>query len=254
MNTGYKSKADRELLNVCGAITKADRKLLKVCGATTKADVELLASSGADLVGLWHGVADGPCEVSVEQVTTLAEAARATGRLEPMLVTFLSDVEALRQIVECTGIRWIQLHAFQMPAMIRALKQAASTDLTIVKVLHLKNGKCLERPLIKAYENAGVDVFLLDVVTSDGQIGSSGQRLRADDVADLVPSFNKPFLLAGGISANNCSDYATVVQHPQFQGIDVDTGARDHFGRFESKNITDITRGWRTARYVEVVA
>jgi phosphoribosylanthranilate isomerase len=238
MKTGFKSKADR--------------KLLKVCGATTKADVELLASSGADLVGLWHGVADGPSEVSVETVTTLAEAARATGRLEPTLVTFLSDVEVLRQIVERTGIQWIQLHAYQMPAMIRALKQAVTSELTIVKVLHLKNGKCLERPLIKAYEKAGVDVFLLDVVTADGQIGSTGQRLQADDVADLVPSFGKPFLLAGGISAHNSADYATVVQHPQFRGIDVDTGARNHFGRFESKNITDISRGWRTARYVEV--
>jgi phosphoribosylanthranilate isomerase len=229
-----------------------DRKLLKVCGATTKADVELLASSGADLVGLWHGVADGPSEVSVEEVTTLAEAARATGRLEPTLVTFLSDVEILRQIVERTGISWIQLHAYQMPGVIRALKQSVSIDLTIVKVLHLKNGKCLERPLIKAYEKAGVDVFLLDVVTSNGQIGSTGQRLQSSDVVDLVPSFSKPFLLAGGISADNRSDYETVAQHPQFRGIDVDTGARDRLGRFERKNISDISRGWRTKQFVEV--
>ena len=235
-----------------GIFNRIDRKLLKVCGATTKADVELLASSGADLVGLWHGVADGPSEVSVEQVTTLAKAARATGRLEPTLVTFLSDVEVLRHIVERTGISWIQLHAYQMPAMIRALKQAVGTELTIVKVLHLKNGKCLERPLIKAYEAAGVDVFLLDVVTSDGQIGSTGQRLQASDVVDLVPSFNRPFLLAGGISAHNSTDYETVTRHPQFHGIDVDTGARDRSGRFERKNISDISRGWRTGQSVEV--
>jgi phosphoribosylanthranilate isomerase len=235
-----------------GMFKKIDRKLLKVCGATTKADVELLASSGADLVGLWHGVADGPSEVSVEQVTTLAEAARATGRLEPTLVTFLSDAEILRQIVERTGISWIQLHAYQMPAMIRALKQSVSSELTIVKVLHLKNGKCLERPLIKAYEKAGVDVFLLDVVAANGQIGSTGQRLQPSDVVDLVPSFSKPFLLAGGISADNSSDYEIVARHPQFHGIDVDTGARDTAGRFERKNISDISRGWRTNQFVEV--
>ncbi|MET0233761.1 MAG: hypothetical protein ABW224_03905 [Kibdelosporangium sp.] len=235
-----------------GIKQKTDRKLLKVCGATTKADVELLDTAGADLVGLWHGLAGGPFEVSVEQMTTLAEAARATGRLEPTLVTFLSDVNVVKQIVERTGIRWIQLHAYQMPSMIRALRAAVSTELTIVKVLHLRNGKCLERPLIKAYEQAGTDVFLLDVVTSDGRIGSTGQRLQPADVVDLVPTFNKPFLLAGGISADNSADYATVVQHPQFRGIDVDTGARNHSGRFEHKNITDISRGWRTARHVEV--
>lgn len=231
---------------------KADRKLLKVCGATTKADVELLASSGADLVGLWHGVADGPAEVSVDEVTSLAEAARATGRLEPTLVTFLSDVEVLRRIIERTGISWVQLHAYQMPGMISALRRSVATDLTIVKVLHLKNGKCLERPLIKSYERAGVDVFLLDVVSSTGQIGSTGQRLDAEDVAGLVPTFSKPFLLAGGISADNSADYETVVRHPQFHGIDVDTGARNRSGGFERKNITEISRGWRTARHVEV--
>jgi phosphoribosylanthranilate isomerase len=230
----------------------AGRKLLKVCGATTRDDVELLAGAGADLVGLWHGVPDGPSEVSVDEVTTLAEAARATGRLEPMLVTFLSDVDLLRKIVERTGIQWIQLHAYQMPAMVKALRRAVPEDVTIVKVLHLRSGKCLERPLIKAYEQAGTDLFLLDVVTDDGQIGSTGQRLHPKAVVELVPSFTKPFLLAGGISAHNSADYATVASHPQFRGIDVDTGARDRSGRFEGKNISAITRGWRTARHVEV--
>lgn len=227
-------------------------RLLKVCGATTRSDVEVLADSGADLVGLWHGVPDGPADRSVEQVAALAEAARATGILEPMLVTFLSDVDLLRQIVERTGIQWIQLHAYQMPAMIKGLRTAVPDDLTIVKVLHLKRGKCLERPLIKAYEGAGTDVFLLDVVTDDGQIGSTGQRLQASDVLNLVPSFSKPFILAGGISAHNSGDYQAVVEHPQFHGIDVDTGARDKSGQFKSTNISDITRGWRTARYEEV--
>ncbi|MEV4315397.1 hypothetical protein [Actinocrispum sp. NPDC049592] len=229
-----------------------DRKLLKVCGATTRDDVELLAGAGADLVGLWHGVPDGPSEVSIDTVTQLAQAARATGQLEPMLVTFLSDVEILRQIVERTGIQWIQLHAYQMPVMVKALRQAVTSDLTIVKVLHLRAGKCLERPLIKAYEAAGTDLFLLDVVTDQGQIGSTGQRLHPKAVVELVPSFTKPFLLAGGISANNSADYAAVAQHPLFQGIDVDTGARDQSGRFQGTNISAITRGWRTARHVEV--
>ncbi|TCO52833.1 phosphoribosylanthranilate isomerase [Actinocrispum wychmicini] len=228
------------------------KTLLKVCGAKTRRDVELLADSGADLVGLWHGVPNGPSEVSVDQVSLLAEAARATGQLEPMLVTFLSDVDLLREIVARTGIRWIQLHAYQMPQMIKALRRTVPDDVTIVKVLHLRAGTCLEKPLIKAYEKAGTDLFLLDVVTEDGQIGSTGQRLHPKAVVELVPSFTKPFLLAGGISAHNSADYATVAAHPQFLGIDVDTGARDHRGHFEGKNISAITRGWRTARHEEV--
>jgi phosphoribosylanthranilate isomerase len=86
-------------------------------------------------------------------------------------------------------------------------------------------------------------------VTEQGQIGSTGQRLHPKAVVELVPSFTKPFLLAGGISATNSADYAAVASHPQFRGIDVDTGARNHSGRFEGKNISAITRGWRTAKY-----
>ncbi|GAA3725223.1 hypothetical protein GCM10022402_02350 [Salinactinospora qingdaonensis] len=227
--------------------------LLKVCGATTPADIELLAQAGADLVGLWLGVPDGHAELPLPQVAALASAARATGCLQPVLVTFSADTDFLRHVVEHTGIRWLQLHAYQPPPVIKTLHAAVPGQLTIVKTLHLRGGTCVERPFTAAYERAGTDLFLLDTVTDDGRVGSTGQQLPAPDVCALVDDTTLPFLLAGGISARNRADYDSVAGHPRFRGIDVDTAARDEQAEFEAASVSDLARAWRTARHHEEV-
>ena len=98
----------------------------------------------------------------------------------------------------------------------------------MIKVLHVRGGECVEAPLLRAsYEKAGVDVFLFDVVSDDGRVGSTGQEIDPAVVAPLADKLGRPFLLAGGISAANRPAYASLAAHPQFLGIDVDTNARD---------------------------
>lgn len=219
--------------------------LVKICGATTRRDVELLAESGADLVGVWHGIPGGHADLSVQEVSSLTAVAHTTDRLRPVLVTFLDDAEAVLRVAARTGVRWVQLHGYQQPAMVRALKAAPSLDLTVVKVLHVHAGHCLERRFIGAYERAGTDYFLLDAATDDGRVGSTGQRLEGADVTGLADRMSRPFLLAGGISADNRRDYHAVVDHPRFLGIDVDTAARDADGRLHSDRVTAIRRHWQ---------
>ncbi|CRK62142.1 FIG01134443: hypothetical protein [Alloactinosynnema sp. L-07] len=227
--------------------------LLKTCGATSAADMDVLAAAGADLVGLWHGIPGGPAELDVDTLVELAAAARATGVLEPVLVTFLSDVDRLGDVLARSGIDWVQLHAYQSPLVVKGLRQKGHSGLKVVKVLHVDDGGCVERRLVPAYERAGTDVFLLDRVGDNGQVGSTGQQLRESAVADLVPSLTLPFLLAGGISADNRADYPWLATHPGYLGIDVDTAARDHSGRFSGSNVAAIALEWSTARSREVV-
>ena len=215
--------------------------IVKICGATTAGEVSLLADAGVDLVGLWHGMPGGPADLPVSSVAALAGAARAPVR--PVLVTFLGDAEALLDVVARTGVRWVQLHAYQPPALVGALKSGCD-GLTVIKVLHVQGGTCLERPLIRAYERAGTDLFLLDAVTDDGRIGSTGQRLAGDAVVALADRLSLPFLLAGGISASNRPDFEAVVRHPHFVGIDVDTAARDATGRIRAERVVAIRRRW----------
>jgi phosphoribosylanthranilate isomerase len=217
---------------------------LKVCGATTPHHVRMLAEAGADLVGLWHGVPGGPHELPVSGVAALARAAGQTGRLRPVLVTFLSDTAALLDVVARTGIRWLQLHAYQPPAVVRALKAGGPPDLAVVKVLHVLGGDCVERRFVGAYARAGVDVFLLDAATEDGRVGSTGLRLGGAAVAGLADELPRPFLLAGGVSAVRWADDAAVARHPRFLGVDVDSGARDPGGQLAAGRVSAIRRAW----------
>ncbi|MET8545051.1 N-(5'-phosphoribosyl)anthranilate isomerase [Kitasatospora sp. NPDC004799] len=219
--------------------------LVKICGAASAEDVASLDRAGADLVGLWHGVPGGRSELTLRQLTLLAESVHRTERMRPVLVTFLGDAGALRAATAAAGVRWIQLHGYQPPGLVRALK--ADSDLTVVKVLHLGPDTRAERSLIPAYERAGTDLFLLDTAAGDGRIGSTGQPADGAAALGIADRLARPFLLAGGISADNREDYRAVVDHPLFLGIDVDTAARGLDGRLSADRITAVRRGWRAA-------
>ncbi|MFJ4781424.1 N-(5'-phosphoribosyl)anthranilate isomerase [Streptomyces sp. NPDC088762] len=223
------------------------RTLLKVCGATAPQDIEAAAAAGADCVGLWHGVPGGPSELDQDGLAALAAAARSAGLL-PVLVTFLADAGELAAIVRRTGAGWVQLHAYQPPTVVRALREALPAEVGIVKVLHVEEGgSCVERPLIGAYDRAGTDLFLLDTATGDGRIGSTGAALDPDRVTALLPRLTRPFLLAGGLTPANRPAYEEVVRHPLFRGVDVDTAARDGAtGAFGVPQIAALARAWRT--------
>jgi phosphoribosylanthranilate isomerase len=218
--------------------------MLKICGATTPEDVELLAAAGADLVGLWHGIRGGQADLSVATLTALAAAARDTARAEPVIVTFLKDADVLAGLVARTGARWVQLHAYQPPGVVRALK-AAAPGVAVAKVIHVQGATCLEERFIGAYERAGTDCFLLDAATDDGRVGSTGERLDSRAVTALADRLARPFLLAGGISDELRPDDKLVVDHPRFLGVDVDSGARHADGRFDPARVAAIRSCWR---------
>ena len=67
----------------------------------------------------------------------------------------------------------------------------------------------------------------------------------ASVVAPLLDKLTRPFLLAGGISADNRSEYEKLVAHPLFLGIDVDTNARGPDGKVDGARVDAITRAWR---------
>ena len=137
----------------------------------------------------------------------------------------------------------VQLHGYQTPGLVRKVKEI-SPDVRVLKVLHVREGECVESRLIAGYEKAGVDVFLFDAVSADGRIGSTGETLDAGLVATLAEDLERPFLLAGGISAENRDDYDAVVADRRFLGIDVDTNARGADGKIAAENVEAICRAW----------
>jgi phosphoribosylanthranilate isomerase len=222
----------------------AQGTLVKVCGITERAELDLLAARGVDLVGLWWGVPGGPHDMERDAWAVLARAATDTRVLAPVLVTFAKDPEQLGATIAAAPVKWIQLHGYPTPGVVRKVK-ALGDDIKVIKVLHIRGGECVEASLIGSYEKAGADVFLFDVVTEDGRVGSTGQALDPAVVAPLADRLTRPFLLAGGISEANRSDYESLAAHPLFLGVDVDTNARDADGRISADRVAAITRVWK---------
>jgi len=219
---------------------------VKVCGIVDPAELDALSAHRVDFVGLWWGVPGGPHDLDRDRWRALAQSAAAK-RLAPVLVTFAKDADELRATLEGVPVHWIQLHGYPTPGTVRKVK-AIGEDVRVIKVLHVRGGECVEASLIGSYEKAGVDVFLFDVVTEDGRVGSTGQALDPAVVAPLLEKLTRPFLLAGGISEANRANYASLAAHPLFLGIDVDTNARDANGAISAGHIGAITHAWRDER------
>jgi phosphoribosylanthranilate isomerase len=218
---------------------------LKVCGVTTSADMRLLGTSGADLVGLWHGVPEGPHELSLEELEGLMAVA-ASAAVEPVLVTLASNPGAVADVVRRTRVRWVQLHAHQLPSSVRALhNELGSQRVTIIKLLQVGNDGHLDRRLVRAYERAGVDVFLLEPRPRDGRVGSTGMSVPPEAAAAACDALERPFLLAGAITADKAPNYAHIAGHPLCLGVDLSSGARDLAGRLQPQHIKAIRREWR---------
>lgn len=206
----------------------------------------MLAALPVDFVGLWYGVPGGPTDLHLDKWRELAAVAAGTPRLNPVLVTFSKDIEAVREAVEGSEVRWVQLHAYQTPGFVRAVK-GISPDVRVLKVLHVREGECLEAKLVGSYEKAGVDAFLFDAVSKDGRIGSTGESLDPEVVSALADTVDRPFLLAGGISAENRGEYDSVASGSRFLGIDVDTNARGADGKISAKKVEGICVAWEAA-------
>jgi phosphoribosylanthranilate isomerase len=182
---------------------------VKVCGITESGEIDLLGNQQVDFVGLWYGVPGGPADLPLDTWRRFGAEAAATGSLAPVMVTFLKEVEAIREALDDSPVHWVQLHGYQTPGFVRAVK-AISPAVRVIKVLHVRGGACIEERLIGSYEKAGVDVFLFDAVSEDGRVGSTGQTLDPELVASLAEGLTRTFLLDGGITAETRQEFAAV--------------------------------------------
>jgi phosphoribosylanthranilate isomerase len=218
---------------------------IKVCGVMEPAEVELLASTGVDLVGLWWGVPGGRADLTTPRLNELARHARASARSDPVMVTFSDRATEVVTTLEGAGIRLVQLHGYQRPTVVAQLRALAARPLQVLKVLHIKNGVCVERRFIRHYERAGVDVFLIDMVARDGQVGSTGLELDPDAALEVFDACERPVMLAGGLCAENADRFAGLRRHERFAGSDFDTHARHPDGRLDGTRIARIVSAWR---------
>jgi phosphoribosylanthranilate isomerase len=213
---------------------------VKICGTTDAGELSMLDRIGVDYAGLWFNVPHGKYTLSKHKFIQLARTPLTT--LKCIGVTTESQPEIVSEFVRESGIHGIQLHGFQLPAEVRALKLRLGDDVSLLKVLHIQNGKCLEKTLLKDYAGCGADAFILDNFISRERSGSTGQCIPSQTVADLVDIFgmNRVFL-AGGMDEQGLRNLRLTLP---LRGVDIDTGARTH-SRIDDQRVMGIVSAAR---------
>ncbi len=124
------------------------------------------------------------------------------------------------------GFEWVQLHGKENPKTCQILKDQG---LKIIKVFNVNEN--FEFAKTKPYEGIA-DYFLFDTKTN--LPGGSGQKFNWNALEKYKGK--TPFLLSGGIQPEDVEEIKEL-DHPQFAGVDLNSGFEDEPGL---KNIEKI--------------
>lgn len=172
--------------------------IIKFCGLTRLKDVEVANQLHPDLVGFVFAP-NSKRHVSPEQAAVLRQ------HLDPSIRTvgvFVGEEPALMEdLVRQGTIDLIQLHGNQPEALIPRLQKSAP----VIRAFRIREAADLAPALASP-----ADMVLLDAGAGDGTVFDW----------TLLESFDRPYLLAGGLTPENAGTAARL--HPA--GLDVSSG------------------------------
>lgn len=124
------------------------------------------------------------------------------------------------------GFEWVQLHGKENPLTCRILK---NQGLKIIKAFRVDDAFNFS----KTRDYSGVaDLFLFD--TKSSLPGGSGKKFNWEILGKYKG--NTPFLLSGGIGPEDV-DEIKKIDHPAFEGIDLNSGFEDEPGLKNSEKL-----------------
>jgi phosphoribosylanthranilate isomerase len=194
---------------------------VKICGTTESSELNMLDKAGVDYAGLWFLVPDGKYSLNRQQFSQLSHT--PLNHLKCIGVTTENNPDVIAKFVQDANLSGIQLHGFQLPKEVAMIKSRLG-NCELLKVLHIQKGNCLEKPLLKEYAKCGADAFILDNFISRQRSGSTGERIPAQTVEELVDILGSERLfLAGGLDDTGIR---SIRSNLPLLGVDIDSGAR----------------------------
>lgn len=188
---------------------------VKICGLTSAAAAAHAAGAGAAYVGLVF-YPPSPRALDPAAAREIAEAVPA-GVTRVALVVDADDA-LVDSIVAAVPIDMLQLHGAESPERVAALR--ARTGLPVMKVVGI--GEAADLEAIAAYEPVA-DQILVDArpPREGGDYLPGGNALRFD--WDLIAGrrWQRPWMLAGGLTASNVADALRLTGAGQ---VDVSSG------------------------------
>lgn len=203
------------------------RPKVKFCGFTHADDLRAAIDLGVDAVGL--NLARGPRKISVEQAAALA-------RLAPPFVTTVAlfvdaDEATICAAMQATRCAVVQLHGSEPPELAERLR----ARFPVIKAFAVRDAASLA-----AIAGYPADAYLLDTAVP-GQAGGTGTTWDHRLIADL--RCDRPWLLAGGLQAENAAVAAT----SGAWALDVSSGIESAPGRKDAARMAAFMRAVRAS-------
>jgi len=199
---------------------------VKICGLMTEEAVSAAVAGGARFVGF---VFFPPSPRSL----TPASAAELTGAVlagvTKVALTVDAEDDYLNAIVASASIDMLQLHGVETPERVADIR--ARHGLPVMKAVAIAGSDDIARA--RTYE-AVADRLLFDTRPPEGATRPGGNALAFDWELIRGETWRRPWMLAGGLSADNVAEAVRVSGAP---AVDVSSGIEDAPG---VKNISKI--------------
>jgi len=210
--------------------------LIKICGLSTLETLDAALEAGADLVGF---VFFPPSPRNVAVAAAQALGARVKGRALKVALSVDADDALLAAMIEALGPDLLQLHGRESPERVMAIK--AKFKLPVMKAIAVETAADLAA--VPVY--AGVaDRLIFDArapraATRPGGLGKPFDWHLLENLDPRVP-----FMLSGGLDADNLAAALAVTQAP---GVDVSSGVERAPGEKDPDKIRAFIRAARQA-------
>lgn len=190
---------------------------VKICGLTDPEQALAIANMGVSAIGL-IAVPSSPRYVTPEQMQAISASLPTSTHAIGVFVD--ESFEQIVRIVRATDITGIQLHGSETPSNCAALKAALPTIL-LIKAFRLRQASDLDA--IAPYL-PHVDAILIDAYHPTL---AGGTGLTTDWTLLECVRFDKPWLLAGGLTPDNVP---TALTRLTPNGIDLSSGVESSPG------------------------
>ncbi len=212
--------------------------LVKICGINSVESADAAIRAGADFCGLvFH--AKSPRNLTRDQAGALAAFMR--GRLH--LVALFADAgdEEIHEVVKFVRPDFLQLHGNETPERVGTLR--SRFGIPVIKAVAIADMSDVAHAA--RYENAA-DMLLLDAKAPEGTMRPGGHGAAFDWQLLRGRKFSKPWLLAGGLNADNV---ARAIRSADAPGADVSSGVETAPGIKSAEMISSFVAAARAANF-----
>lgn len=208
---------------------------VKICGLSEPKTLQTATQSGARFIGFVF-YPPSPRNVSFDTAWNLARAV-PTGVRSVGLFVNPTD-EQLERIVTGIQLDMIQLHGDESPGRIHEIKTRFS--MPVIKAIRVASEKDLDG--IDGFE-AAADWLLFDARPENASLpGGTGERFDWNILKGK--SFKKPWMLSGGLDADNVQEALSILKP---NAVDISSGVESEKGVKDADKIEKFIKAVKTS-------